>query len=210
MLCFEGISLMLNIFNGKATSPNYRLVSPASGELQTITVHEDVRIMAVTRNCVWKLIRTPDFESKAICSWSHSTKHQLYSSTIRVFHSATRQASSKSCSATDSGRNWYPWSRHNQRAIHLWGISPKGYRICAFESNQDDKRCGHDEVFRGSSRTTKEESGLRLTLPLERQTSQSIPTHPQRLSTLPSDPGCGQDCVFDASYHQLKSLEDKP
>lgn len=42
MLCFEGISLMLNIFRGKTTSPNYRLAVPPSGELQTITVHEEV------------------------------------------------------------------------------------------------------------------------------------------------------------------------
>lgn len=43
MLCFEGISLMLNIFCGKTTSPNYRLAVPPNGELQTITVHEEVR-----------------------------------------------------------------------------------------------------------------------------------------------------------------------
>lgn len=42
MLCFEGISLMLNIFRGKAVAPNYRLVPPPSGELETITVHPEV------------------------------------------------------------------------------------------------------------------------------------------------------------------------
>ncbi|MCJ1430503.1 phenylalanine--tRNA ligase subunit beta, partial [Sticta canariensis] len=41
MLCFEGISLMLNIFRGRTTSPNYRLAVPPNGELQTITVHEE-------------------------------------------------------------------------------------------------------------------------------------------------------------------------
>ncbi|KAI9837967.1 MAG: hypothetical protein M1819_006121 [Sarea resinae] len=41
MLCFEGIALMLNIFRGKTPSPNYRLVAPPNGELQTITVHEE-------------------------------------------------------------------------------------------------------------------------------------------------------------------------
>ncbi|MCJ1469648.1 phenylalanine--tRNA ligase subunit beta, partial [Pseudocyphellaria aurata] len=41
MLCFEGISLMLNIFCGKTTSPKYRLAVPPNGELQTITVHEE-------------------------------------------------------------------------------------------------------------------------------------------------------------------------
>lgn len=44
MLCFEGISLMLNIFRGKATAPNYRLVAPLDGELQVINVHKEVRI----------------------------------------------------------------------------------------------------------------------------------------------------------------------
>lgn len=34
---------MLNIFRGKTTSPNYRLAVPPNGELQTITVHEEVR-----------------------------------------------------------------------------------------------------------------------------------------------------------------------
>ncbi|KAF3491656.1 uncharacterized protein GIQ15_01173 [Arthroderma uncinatum] len=38
LLCFEGISLMLNIFRGKAVSPNYRVVTPPSGQLQTLVV----------------------------------------------------------------------------------------------------------------------------------------------------------------------------
>lgn len=41
MLCFEGIALMLNIFRGKKPTPNFRLITPASGALETITVHED-------------------------------------------------------------------------------------------------------------------------------------------------------------------------
>lgn len=40
MLCFEGISLMLNIFREKQPTPSFRLVPPPSGELQTITVSE--------------------------------------------------------------------------------------------------------------------------------------------------------------------------
>ncbi|RYP71679.1 hypothetical protein DL771_004630 [Monosporascus sp. 5C6A] len=40
MLCFEGISLMLNIFRGKRPTPEFKLVEPVSGELQTITVSE--------------------------------------------------------------------------------------------------------------------------------------------------------------------------
>ncbi|EGE02418.1 phenylalanyl-tRNA synthetase [Trichophyton equinum CBS 127.97] len=38
LLCFEGLSLMLNIFLGRADSPNYRVVTPPSGELQTLIV----------------------------------------------------------------------------------------------------------------------------------------------------------------------------
>jgi phenylalanyl-tRNA synthetase beta chain len=41
MLCFEGIALMLNIFRGKTPLPNYRLVVPKSGRLETITVLPD-------------------------------------------------------------------------------------------------------------------------------------------------------------------------
>ncbi|KAL8673918.1 MAG: hypothetical protein Q9168_001665 [Polycauliona sp. 1 TL-2023] len=41
MLCFEGISLMLNIFRGKKTSPGYRLVAPPQGELQIINVSKE-------------------------------------------------------------------------------------------------------------------------------------------------------------------------
>lgn len=33
---------MLNIFRGKTTSPNYRLAVPSDGELETITVLEEV------------------------------------------------------------------------------------------------------------------------------------------------------------------------
>jgi phenylalanyl-tRNA synthetase beta chain len=41
MLCFEGIALMLQIFLGKFPLPNYRLVTPSSGELQTLTVSKE-------------------------------------------------------------------------------------------------------------------------------------------------------------------------
>lgn len=38
MLCFEGIALMLKIFLGKNPLPNYRLVEPKSGKLETLTI----------------------------------------------------------------------------------------------------------------------------------------------------------------------------
>ena len=42
MLCFEGISLMLNIFRGKRMAPDYRLIAPPDGELQVIKVDREV------------------------------------------------------------------------------------------------------------------------------------------------------------------------
>jgi len=41
MLCFEGIALMLNIFRGRTPFPNYRLVEPKGGKLETMTVHSN-------------------------------------------------------------------------------------------------------------------------------------------------------------------------
>lgn len=41
MLCFEGIQLMLNIFNRRTKSPPYALKPPVGGQLQTITVSKD-------------------------------------------------------------------------------------------------------------------------------------------------------------------------
>jgi phenylalanyl-tRNA synthetase beta chain len=38
MLCFEGIQLMLNIFNHKVSAPIYGLKPPSSGQLETLTV----------------------------------------------------------------------------------------------------------------------------------------------------------------------------
>ena len=42
LLCFEGIALMLNIFLGRVSLPDYKLSEPANGELETIVVKEDV------------------------------------------------------------------------------------------------------------------------------------------------------------------------
>ncbi|EEQ83748.1 hypothetical protein RJZ56_006311 [Blastomyces dermatitidis] len=41
LLCIEGIALMLNIFRERTPSPQYRLVSPPNGELETIVVKEE-------------------------------------------------------------------------------------------------------------------------------------------------------------------------
>ncbi|KAF4451773.1 phenylalanine--tRNA ligase alpha chain [Fusarium albosuccineum] len=42
MLCFEGIALNLNIFRGRTEAPRFRLVEPASGKLESITVLPEV------------------------------------------------------------------------------------------------------------------------------------------------------------------------
>lgn len=49
MLCFEGISLMLEIFLGKRTSPDYRLVAPPKGELQVINVDKEVSTLLLRK-----------------------------------------------------------------------------------------------------------------------------------------------------------------
>lgn len=42
MLCHEGISLMLNVFRGKTSMPNFHVVAPPNGEAHEIHVHESV------------------------------------------------------------------------------------------------------------------------------------------------------------------------
>ncbi|RMJ25758.1 hypothetical protein PHISP_03363 [Aspergillus sp. HF37] len=67
MLCFEGISLMLNIFLGQQPFPNYRLVEPSSGQLQTMTVKEDTMKIrpyvtgAILRNVKFDQMRYESF-----------------------------------------------------------------------------------------------------------------------------------------------------
>lgn len=41
---------MLNIFLGRQSLPNYRLVEPSNGQLQTLTVKEDVSMIQLCVN----------------------------------------------------------------------------------------------------------------------------------------------------------------
>ncbi|KAK3713027.1 phenylalanine--tRNA ligase subunit beta [Vermiconidia calcicola] len=41
MLCFEGIAMNLNVFLGRQTLPNFRLVAPPDGDLQTVHIGMD-------------------------------------------------------------------------------------------------------------------------------------------------------------------------
>ena len=47
MLCFEGISLMLNIFRGKRDAPQYTLVPPTGGQLERLTAYKEVRKLSL-------------------------------------------------------------------------------------------------------------------------------------------------------------------
>jgi phenylalanyl-tRNA synthetase beta chain len=42
MLCFEGIAMNLRVFLQKEKLPKWSLTSPASGELETLTIKEEV------------------------------------------------------------------------------------------------------------------------------------------------------------------------
>ncbi|KAL1995602.1 hypothetical protein VTN49DRAFT_1789 [Thermomyces lanuginosus] len=69
LLCFEGIALMLNVYLGRKSFPNYRLVPPASGQLEKIIVKEDTaRIRpyvsgAILRNITFDKARYESFIS---------------------------------------------------------------------------------------------------------------------------------------------------
>ncbi|KAI1458246.1 phenylalanyl-tRNA synthetase beta chain [Annulohypoxylon moriforme] len=67
MLCFEGISLMLNIFRGKQPTPNFKLVQPPSGDLETITVLEDT--MKVRPLVACAILRNIKFTQKSYDSF---------------------------------------------------------------------------------------------------------------------------------------------
>lgn len=81
MLCFEGISLMLNIFNGRNPSPQYRLAAPPNGKLQSMTVHKEVGIL---EGPGWHmgLNASTDYQNTALCLWCYFTKHKIYPSKI--------------------------------------------------------------------------------------------------------------------------------
>ena len=49
MLCFEGIALNLRVFLEKQQLPKWKLTAPANGELETLTVKEEVRLKELER-----------------------------------------------------------------------------------------------------------------------------------------------------------------
>ncbi|KAL8636702.1 MAG: hypothetical protein Q9228_005931 [Teloschistes exilis] len=67
MLCFEGISLMLEIFLGKRTSPDYRLVAPPKGELQVINV--DKETARIRPYCTGAVLRNVKFTKESYDSF---------------------------------------------------------------------------------------------------------------------------------------------
>ena len=61
MLCFEGISLMLNIFRGKRDAPQYMLASPVGGQLEHLTAHQEVSgLNQLCQNAMLSLNRRPE------------------------------------------------------------------------------------------------------------------------------------------------------
>lgn len=68
---------MLNIFRGKKPLPNYRLGSPSDGELQTITVYEEVGLCWLIP-CVGCLIDATDVEDTALRFRRRVAEHHLY------------------------------------------------------------------------------------------------------------------------------------
>lgn len=61
MLCFEGIQLMLNIFNRRTKTPPYALKPPPGGQLQTITVSkETARIRPYLSGAILRDIKFDD------------------------------------------------------------------------------------------------------------------------------------------------------
>src|SRR5277367_840793 len=67
MLCFEGIALMLKIFLGKTSFPNYRLVKPASGKLETLTIHKST--LQVRPYCSAAILRNIKFTQESYDSF---------------------------------------------------------------------------------------------------------------------------------------------
>lgn len=98
MLCFEGIAMNLNIFLGRQSLPNFRLVAPPNGDLQTVTVKEDVSGFDGT--ALTTLTPCSDVEDTAILLVRCAPQHHFHTIPIRVFHRVTRQATPESCTAT--------------------------------------------------------------------------------------------------------------
>ena len=88
MLCHEGISLMLNIFRGKAAVPNFRVVAPLEGEIQEIRVDPEVRHLFKLnelRMKAWILgsdYGDVDRKNSTLCLWGDLEKHQIYTGAI--------------------------------------------------------------------------------------------------------------------------------
>ena len=113
MLCFEGISLMLNIFNQKQQSPKYQLKAPATGKLESITATEDVshlrKIVAATRTDRV----TTDCQDTTVCLRGYPPQYKVYEREIRFLHCPPRQASPESGTTANVSGNWHSRSRYN-------------------------------------------------------------------------------------------------
>lgn len=98
LLCIEGIARALRVFLGKAEAPRYKLVYPAGGEadLLTVTVKPEVYyyypLMFHSRS---DPSSDADKTNSPILRLCHPAKCQIYSTILRVFHRSARQAASE-------------------------------------------------------------------------------------------------------------------
>lgn len=78
MLCYEGIQLMLNIFNRKIQAPKYVLKAPANGELHTITVSKETsRIRPYVSGAILRNIKFDQARYESFIDLQDKLHHNL-------------------------------------------------------------------------------------------------------------------------------------
>lgn len=129
MLCFEGIALMLNIFREKTPFPNYRLVTPESGNLETLTVHQDT--MKVRPYVSASILRNVTFTQDGYDSFI-SLQDKLH-------QNLARQRTLVAIGTHDMDTVKGPFTYE--------ALPPEGYRFHTFEPNQGDECRGIDAIL---------------------------------------------------------------
>lgn len=140
---------MLNVFLGRKPFPNYRLVQPASGQLEKIIVKEDVsevsRSSRTSRKFYGLILRfMADYQNKTLRSRCHSAQCDLRRGSLPIFHRSTRQIAPKYCSSEDACLYRYSRFRHHQRPVHIRSSSPEGH---SFHPSEPDKGAGRRRTY---------------------------------------------------------------
>lgn len=95
LLCEEGISRALRIFEGKMAAPNYRLVKPANGQLEKIIVKPEVSLIHLSlsnernTNGYWMI----DCSNQTQHCWCYLAQYYLHWRTLSELHWSSGQAS---------------------------------------------------------------------------------------------------------------------